>query len=165
VFYCIDGIIYQSPCLLDLLRVRIAQVSLNLFSCFDELQCRIRYTSSNEHTLSLEKRKRAKTDEEVFSGDSDDDTGENKKKQKHPTTEDNNGQNLTDICDGNDNNNNKSNQKQLGSSASISGSSGNRITVANSAAVIVSSKSLPNFNKLLNTIRSDRFIKKEGDVE
>ena len=79
VFYCIDWIIYQSPCLLDLLRVRIAQISLNLFSCFEELQSRIRYNSSNEHTLSLEKRKRVKRNREQCDGG--DDSGEHKKEE------------------------------------------------------------------------------------
>lgn len=37
VYYCLDGIIYQSPILLDLLRNRIAKVALRLKRSFEEL--------------------------------------------------------------------------------------------------------------------------------
>eukprot|EP00597_Dinobryon_sp_UTEXLB2267_P018321 CAMPEP_0201103784 /NCGR_PEP_ID=MMETSP0812-20130820/32486_1 /ASSEMBLY_ACC=CAM_ASM_000668 /TAXON_ID=98059 /ORGANISM="Dinobryon sp., Strain UTEXLB2267" /LENGTH=149 /DNA_ID=CAMNT_0047362401 /DNA_START=77 /DNA_END=526 /DNA_ORIENTATION=+ len=54
VFYCIDGIIYQCPCLLDLLRVRVAQVSYNVHASFKELNDSIEYNSSYGHRLNVE---------------------------------------------------------------------------------------------------------------
>ena len=51
VYYCIDGIIYQSPCLLDLLRVRVSQISYNLHSAFTELNSHTQYNGSSDHVL------------------------------------------------------------------------------------------------------------------
>lgn len=53
IFYCIDGIIYKSPCLLDLLRIRVSQVSFNLYSAFSELNSHVHYSSSHGHYLSV----------------------------------------------------------------------------------------------------------------
>lgn len=46
VFYVLDGIIYQSPVLLDLLRSRLAKTSHYLFNAFNILQSKSSYTSS-----------------------------------------------------------------------------------------------------------------------
>lgn len=54
VFYCIDGIIYKCPCLLDLLRVRVAQISYNARASFKELNDSIEYNSSYGHRLNVE---------------------------------------------------------------------------------------------------------------
>ena len=161
VFYCIDGIIYQSPCLLDLLRVRIAQVSLNMFSCFEELQSRIRYNSSNEHTLSLEKRKRVKRNEqEKLSMMEVDEQGRDDSgidDFKRPGDEDNQKiPNTSSSSSGGSSNSSSSG----GGGSSSSGGGGSSSHIADPVAVTVSSKSLPNFNNLLDSIRSDRFTQR-----
>lgn len=50
IFYCIDGIIYQSPDMLDLVRSRIAKASYYLGNSFDQLHMTTTYTSTNGHT-------------------------------------------------------------------------------------------------------------------
>ena len=133
--------------------MRIAQVSLNLFSCFEELQSRIRYNSSNEHTLSLEKRKRVKRNREQCDGG--DDSGENKK-ERHFKEDDEQDRDDNGIVINNDDMEISGDvHKQIGSSISNS-------HITDSAAVTVSSKSLPNFNNLLDTIRSDKFTQRRA---
>jgi MED6 mediator sub complex component len=49
IFYCIDGIIYKSPDMLDLVRSRIAKASHYLGNSFDELHQTISYSSTTGH--------------------------------------------------------------------------------------------------------------------
>ena len=49
IFYCIDGIIYKSPDMLDLVRSRIAKASYYLGNSFDELHQTISYSSTAGH--------------------------------------------------------------------------------------------------------------------
>lgn len=49
IFYCIDGIIYKSPDMLDLVRSRIAKASYYLGNSFDELHQTISYSSTTGH--------------------------------------------------------------------------------------------------------------------
>lgn len=49
IFYCIDGIIYKSPDMLDLVRSRIAKASYYLGNSFDELHQTISYSSTSGH--------------------------------------------------------------------------------------------------------------------
>ena len=46
VYYCLDGIIYQSPLLLDLLRNRIAKVAFKLKRSFDEIDSAVQKQQS-----------------------------------------------------------------------------------------------------------------------
>ena len=56
IFYCIDGIIYQSPDMLDLVRSRIAKASYYLTNSFDQLHSRTSYTSTNGHNCWTHKK-------------------------------------------------------------------------------------------------------------
>lgn len=53
IFYCLDGIIYQSPTLLDLLRSRTAKASLHLERAFNTLQS-LKNKSKSTQTQEIE---------------------------------------------------------------------------------------------------------------
>ena len=49
IYYCIDGIIFKSPDMLDLVRSRIAKTSHYLGNSFDKLRHTISYSSTRGH--------------------------------------------------------------------------------------------------------------------
>ena len=51
VFYCLNGIIYQSPYLLDHLKVKFAKFSYNILESFDKINNNIEYTDQLGHIL------------------------------------------------------------------------------------------------------------------
>ena len=50
IFYCIDGIIYQSPDMLDLVRSRVSKASYYMANSFDKLHATTSYSSTDGHT-------------------------------------------------------------------------------------------------------------------
>ncbi len=52
LFYCLEGIIYQSPFLSDLLQTRIAKISHSLLQSFNEINANIEYSiATGQHTI------------------------------------------------------------------------------------------------------------------
>jgi mediator of RNA polymerase II transcription subunit 6 len=51
VFYCLDGIIFQSPYLLDVLRTRLSKISHRLQKSFDQISSNIEYSSAGGHSF------------------------------------------------------------------------------------------------------------------
>jgi hypothetical protein len=82
VFYCLDGIIYQSPFLLELLRTRVSKLSFNISKAFFEINNRIAYSNAEGHQIILKPE------------DSDDkiEIERNNKKRKYNTVNANNNQ-------------------------------------------------------------------------
>lgn len=73
-FYCLNGIIYQAPFLLDNLKVKLAKISYNALESFNKINNNIEYTEKYGHILKID------------SNDNNDDSNDNdsnpNKKQK-----------------------------------------------------------------------------------
>ena len=85
IFYCIDGIIYQSPDMLDLVRSRIAKASYYLTNSFDQLHLRTSYTSANGHTCWTHPETSDKIQNDGTSSDEFDQTVESSESPKNST--------------------------------------------------------------------------------
>lgn len=63
MFYCLDGLIFQSPYLLDVLRTRISKISHRLQKSFDDISANIEYSSAGGHSFVVKMTDESDADE------------------------------------------------------------------------------------------------------